>query len=170
MNFNQAREAVKTMNGQMSTGFVPRNYSHRSMITAGNVAINHGKYGQWRYSQDGSRTGSDGSADCSGLVTRILRDNGHKSMPLLTTHAMYYNHQKHFDKVDTGQAREGDIVVWRYMKNGVEKGHTGIVLNLNKQSKEMTYYGSQWGTGPSVTTNTKGILKNKDFIILRPKK
>ncbi len=143
----------------------------RGIVTLGKIQVNRGKYDGMKYSQDGSRTGADGTADCSGLVTQILWDNDRKDIPMQTTHSLYYNHQKHFNRVDPSQAQPGDIVVWRYKnKKGEEKGHTGFIINFDSQSKNMTYYGSQWGTGPSVATNTKGILKNKGFIILRPKK
>ena len=137
------------------------------------MTINRGKYDQMGYGQLDSQgrryMGRDNKIDCSGLVSKELSDNNYQ-IPVQTTHSLYYNHQKHFDKVDPSQAQPGDIAVWRFKRGAgkAEEGHTGFIAEL-KANGEMKYYGSQSGTGPAYATNTKGVLKGKDYIILRPK-
>lgn len=164
------------MQAQQGNNQFVRNMASKSMgyYQLGNIRINRFKYDKMGYDQlneQGRRyMGADGLIDCSGLVSNVLQENRYR-IPTQTTLSMYYNYQKYFDKVDPAQARPGDIAVWRFKRSAdrPEEGHTGFIVQLDPTSGKMTYYGSQSSTGPAMATNTKGILKDREFIILRPK-
>ena len=167
----EAISAAQTR-GNQYVAFSGRNMTTKGHMQLGQMSINRGKYDSMGYGQidnQGRRyMGNNNKIDCSGLISKELMDNKYQ-IPTQTTHSLYYNHQKYFDKVDASQAQPGDIVVWRFNRPGkAEEGHTGFIVSMDA-NKKMTYYGSQSGTGPAMATNTKGVLKDKPFIILRPK-
>ncbi|WP_434778537.1 NlpC/P60 family protein [Neisseria sp. Ec49-e6-T10] len=149
-------------------------------MVLGNMAVNHAKYGPMRYGQydvNGQRTmGRNNLIDCSGLVTKVLQDNNY-AIPTQNTLSMANRNNPYFERVSPEEVRPGDIVVWRFKRssNSAEEGHTGFVKSFNKQTGEITYYGSQSSngrnqkSGVAIASNRSGVLKGKTPIFIRPR-
>ena len=100
-------------------------------------AISYGRnlVGKIRYSMTGSRTGVDGSADCSGFVYQCLRKAGGTNfgyVPSTETLHEYFkkNGFKLISENKEWPMKRGDIVIWG--KKGYSAGaggHVGICLN-----------------------------------------
>ncbi|WP_367368283.1 peptidoglycan amidohydrolase family protein [Schleiferilactobacillus harbinensis] len=87
------------------------------------------------YSMDGSRTGTDGTADCSGAVYAALRAGGMPSAGwVLNTESMHNwllanGWQRVADNSDWN-AQRGDVFIWgKIGQSGGAGGHTGIFID-----------------------------------------
>ncbi len=84
------------------------------------------------YSMSGSRTGADGTGDCSGTVYASLNKAGAK-LAIGNTDTMFRDLPKVGFKKVTGVHKYGDIFVWgRPGASGGAAGHTGIFLDSTK--------------------------------------
>lgn len=94
--------------------------------------------GKIRYSMTGSRTGTDGTADCSGFVYACMRAGGGSNygyVPSTETLHDYLkkNGYKLIAENKSWSMKRGDIVIWG--KKGYSAGaggHTGICLDGNR--------------------------------------
>lgn len=81
------------------------------------------------YSMSGSRTGADGTGDCSGTVYASLNKAGAK-LAVGNTDTMFRDLPKVGFKKVTGAHKYGDIFVWgRQGASSGAAGHTGIFLD-----------------------------------------
>lgn len=104
------------------------------------TAIAHGQslIGKIRYSMDYSRTGADGTADCSGFVYACLRKGGGSNygyVPSTETLHDYLlkNGFKLIAENKSWKMQRGDIVIWgRKGQSAGAAGHVGICLNNTK--------------------------------------
>ncbi|KRM26513.1 hypothetical protein LH991_14015 [Schleiferilactobacillus harbinensis] len=89
------------------------------------------------YSMDGSRTGSDGTADCSGAVYAALRAGGMPSAGyILNTESLHSwllaNGWKRVADDSDWNAQRGDVFIWGKLgDSGGAGGHTGIFIDHN---------------------------------------
>ena len=87
------------------------------------------------YSMYGSRTGSDGTADCSGAVYAALRAGGMPSAGyVLNTESMHAwllaNGWKQVANDSDWNAQRGDVFIWgKIGESGGAGGHTGIFID-----------------------------------------
>ena len=94
--------------------------------------------GKIRYSMTGSRTGTDGTADCSGFVYACLRAGGGSNygyVPSTETFHDYLNKNgfKLISENKSWQMKRGDIVIWgRKGQSAGAGGHMGICLDGHK--------------------------------------
>lgn len=101
------------------------------------TAIAHGKalVGKIRYSMYGSRTGTDGSADCSGFVYACLRAGGASNYGWVPSTEYEHdfllkNGYTLIAENSSWSGKRGDVVIWG--KKGYSagaNGHTGIMLD-----------------------------------------
>lgn len=91
--------------------------------------------GKFRYSMFGSRTGADGTADCSGFVYRCVQAGGGKGYPIVpSTETLHdYLGQNGFKLISENREwnmQAGDIVIWgKKGQSAGAGGHTGICLD-----------------------------------------
>ncbi|MCI2172371.1 peptidoglycan amidohydrolase family protein [Schleiferilactobacillus perolens] len=87
------------------------------------------------YSMDGSRVGTDGTADCSGAVYAALRTGGMPSGGyVLNTESMHgwllANGWKRVADDSDWNAQRGDVFIWgKIGQSGGAGGHTGIFVD-----------------------------------------
>lgn len=84
------------------------------------------------YSMSGSRTGTDGTADCSGAVYASLNKAG-ASLPIGNTETMFVDLPNIGFSKTSGARQYGDIFIWGVQgASSGEAGHTGIFLDADK--------------------------------------
>lgn len=87
------------------------------------------------YSMEGSRTGADGTADCSGSVYAALRSGGASDAGyVLSTETLHNwlitNGFKRIAENTSWDAKRGDVTIWgRIGYSAFDGGHTGIWLD-----------------------------------------
>lgn len=102
-----------------------------------NKMMNEGRncVSKFRYSMFGSRTGADGTADCSGFVYRCVQAGGGKGYPFVpSTETLHdYLKQNGFSLISENREwnmQAGDIVIWgKKGQSAGAGGHTGICLD-----------------------------------------
>lgn len=102
-----------------------------------NKMMNEGRncVGKFSYSMFGSRTGADGTADCSGFVYRCVQAGGGKGYPFVPSTETLHDYLKQNGFALISENREwnmqaGDIVIWgKKGQSAGAGGHTGICLD-----------------------------------------
>lgn len=102
-----------------------------------NKMMNEGRncVGKFSYSMFGSRTGADGTADCSGFVYRCVQAGGGKGYPFVPSTETLHDYLKQNEFALISENREwnmqaGDIVIWgKKGQSAGAGGHTGICLD-----------------------------------------
>lgn len=102
-----------------------------------NKMMNEGRncVGKFSYSMFGSRTGADGTADCSGFVYRCVQAGGGKGYPFVPSTETLHDYLKKNGFSLISENREwnmqaGDIVIWgKKGQSAGAGGHTGICLD-----------------------------------------
>ncbi len=102
-----------------------------------NKMMNEGRncVGKFSYSMFGSRTGTDGTADCSGFVYRCVQAGGGKGYPFVPSTETLHDYLKKNGFALISENREwnmraGDIVIWgKKGQSAGAGGHTGICLD-----------------------------------------
>lgn len=102
-----------------------------------NKMMNEGRncVGKFSYSMFGSRTGADGTADCSGFVYRCVQAGGGKGYPFVPSTETLHEYLKQNGFALISENREwnmqaGDIVIWgKKGQSAGAGGHTGICLD-----------------------------------------
>lgn len=126
-----------------------------TMINTGKAMISRGV----RYSMNGSRTGADGTADCSGFVYKCLTSGGVKPMAWVpNTDSMHSwllnNGYKLITHNGTWDARKGDVTIFGL------KGHSGgasghVILWLNGNEFINCTYKNANNNGVYIETDSK---------------
>ena len=111
-----------------------------------------------RYSMNGSRTGADGTADCSGSIYSALRQAGlPKASHVLSTETMHdwllANGFKLYAYNKSWQAQKGDVVI--FGKKGYSIGSGGHVVLFTEPYKVIHTY-------PYNGYNTTGVFEEPD--------
>ncbi|MDD9139233.1 hypothetical protein H7198_06405 [Fructobacillus sp. CRL 2054] len=93
-------------------------------------------YGKITYSMYGSRTGADGTADCSGAMTEALMEAGASKPAYIyntdSIHDYLRNNGYHLVAENTKtQKQVGDIVIWG--RRGQSGGANGHIMIINKE-------------------------------------
>lgn len=100
-----------------------------------------------RYSMNGSRNGSDGTGDCSGMVvTALYKGGASKPAWLYNTDSMAPWLEKNgFKLIATNKEwnmQRGDVIIWgRQGASGGAAGHTAIAVN-GRDMIDCAWYGS----------------------------
>ncbi|MCS5736620.1 peptidoglycan amidohydrolase family protein [Herbiconiux daphne] len=102
-----------------------------------NNAINFGRtmLGKVRYSMKGSRTGTDGTADCSGFVFACLRSAGGGTYPIVPSTETLHDYllKNGFKLIAENRnftMKRGQVIIWgRKGQSAGSAGHTGIAID-----------------------------------------
>lgn len=129
-----------------------------------NKAIEYGKtkVGKYLYSMFGSRTGADGTADCSGFVYQCLREGGAKAYPFVpsteTEHDfLLKNGFKLIAENTDWKMQRGDVVIWgKKGSSAGAGGHTGICID-GQNWLECTAYNN---LGVTIQNHDKRLAMN----------
>lgn len=117
--------------------------------------------GKLTYSMNGSRNGSDGTADCSGSITQAIRDAGGIPYAYLysTVTLDQYLKSNGYERISVNQewnAQRGDIVQmsWGQKEYGMAAsagagGHVGVMKDANVFISTDYWTGGQVGTAVS---------------------
>ncbi|ANZ70386.1 peptidoglycan amidohydrolase family protein [Pediococcus claussenii] len=142
------------------------------------MAVDNNKVVQWyetrkgklTYSMNGSRNGTDGTADCSGSVTQAIYSAGGKAYDYLystTTLAGYLeaNGYKRIAVSSDWSGKKGDVILmsWGYSMadSGGAGGHVGV-LSTDKNFISTDYStGGQYGTAVSEWDSEQYFAKNQ---------
>lgn len=116
------------------------------------------KVGAFTYSMYGSRTGADGTADCSGFVYTAIRNGGgskYDFVPSTETLHDYLtkNGFKLIAENTSWTMQRGDVVIWgKKGQSAGAGGHTGICID-NQRWVECTAWSGAGANGGVVVAN-----------------
>ena len=117
-----------------------------------------GKVGAFTYSMYGSRTGADGTADCSGFVYTAIRNGGGSKYGFVpSTETLHdYLTKNGFKLIAENTSRNmqrGDVVIWgKKGQSAGAGGHTGICID-NQRWVECTAWSGAGANGGVVVAN-----------------
>jgi hypothetical protein len=116
------------------------------------LAFGRSKIGKWRYSMEGSRIGTDKTADCSGFVWRVMKEIGCDVSPEVWNTASMYGYallHSYIEVIPKNEVRVGDLAFWgpKGAASIGAAGHVGIVTWNSKILNCMYSYAGKTGVG-----------------------
>ena len=161
-NDNSDNSACKSDSDDAETGAATELLG--KALTLGKKAAKSHKY---VYSMYGKRDGSDGSFDCSGFITTMLKDAGYSKIPLGSTVSMLsategpspevggtnLGSKALYRQVDLKTAKKGTIVIFGGKGGAGSAGHVVFLAENFHGDSTKVLECTDWGTGEGDYSN-----------------
>lgn len=151
---------------QVTPASTPASASRVNTEALINWFYNH--MGKLTYDMDGSRNGSDGTADCSGSMTEALYEAGASKPAYLysteTLHSYLTQNGYHLVAVDQPwDAQRGDVVIWGQQGASLgSAGHAQVMVDQNNAISVNYAHGEQQGAAVSVWNYANAYAYNQE--------